>query len=79
MGSLFSRISFHCESSKPLLKVATPGASYCVVIGPEGDFSKEELTMAADHGFQTVHLGKSRLRTETAALAVVVGLHLVNG
>jgi 16S rRNA (uracil1498-N3)-methyltransferase len=64
------------ESAKPLLKVATPGASYCVMIGPEGDFSKEEMTMAADHGFQTVHLGKSRLRTETAALAAVVGLAL---
>ncbi len=66
------------ESAKPLLKVATPGASYCVLIGPEGDFSKKELDMATDHGFKMVHLGKSRLRTETAALAAVVGLVMVN-
>lgn len=67
------------ESAMPLLKAATPGASYCVLVGPEGDFSKEEIAMAADHGFQTVHLGNSRLRTETAALAAVVGLALSAG
>lgn len=67
------------ESAMPLLKAATPGASYCVLVGPEGDFSKEEIAMAADHGFQTVHLGNSRLRTETAALAAVVGLALSTG
>jgi len=67
------------DSAKPLLKVATPGASYCVMIGPEGDFSKEELATATDQGFQTVHLGDSRLRTETAALAAVVGLVMMNG
>jgi len=66
------------ERAKPLLKVATPGASYCVLVGPEGDFSQEELATAADQGFQTVHLGNSRLRTETAALAAVVGLVMVN-
>ncbi len=64
------------ESAMPLLKATTPGASYCVLVGPEGDFSKDELVMAADQGFQTVHLGNSRLRTETAALAAVVGLAL---
>lgn len=64
------------ETARPLLTVAMPGASYCVLVGPEGDFSKEEIAMAADHGFQTMHLGNSRLRTETAALAAVVGLAL---
>ncbi|TDI64758.1 MAG: 16S rRNA (uracil(1498)-N(3))-methyltransferase [Bacteroidetes bacterium] len=67
------------ETARPLLTVAMPGASYCVLVGPEGDFSKEEIAMAADHGFQTMHLGNSRLRTETAALAAVVGLALSAG
>ena len=39
-----------------------------VMIGPEGDFSKAEAEMALDAGFIPVHLGASRLRTETAAL-----------
>lgn len=39
-----------------------------VMIGPEGDFSKAEAELALEHGFIPVHLGASRLRTETAAL-----------
>ena len=46
-----------------------------VLIGPEGDFSPEEVALAAEKGFQAVSLGKSRLRTETAAL---VAVHLMN-
>lgn len=39
-----------------------------VLIGPEGDFSTEEVEMALTHGFRKVNLGKSRLRTETAGI-----------
>lgn len=39
-----------------------------VLIGPEGDFSQEEARLAIDCGFIPVHLGNSRLRTETAAV-----------
>ncbi|WKV11612.1 16S rRNA (uracil(1498)-N(3))-methyltransferase [Marivirga harenae] len=46
-----------------------------VLIGPEGDFTPEEVKMAIDKGFKKVSLGKSRLRTETAAL---VSVHLMN-
>ena len=42
-----------------------------VMIGPEGDFSREEAETAMAHGFIPVHLGASRLRTETAALTAV--------
>lgn len=42
-----------------------------VMIGPEGDFSLEEIELAINKGFKKVSLGKSRLRTETAALAAV--------
>lgn len=44
------------------------GREIIVMIGPEGDFSKAEAEMALEHGFIPVHLGASRLRTETAAL-----------
>ncbi|HVD97149.1 MAG TPA: 16S rRNA (uracil(1498)-N(3))-methyltransferase [Cytophagaceae bacterium] len=40
-----------------------------ILIGPEGDFSKEEIQLALAHGYIPVTLGESRLRTETAALA----------
>ncbi|GJM28003.1 MAG: ribosomal RNA small subunit methyltransferase E [Cyclobacteriaceae bacterium] len=66
------------ESAKPLSKAATPGSSYCILIGPEGDFSKQELQQATASGFETVTLGTSRLRTETAAIAAVIGLQMVN-
>ena len=46
-----------------------------VLVGPEGDFSREEVALAESMGFRSVSLGKSRLRTETAAL---VAAHLMN-
>ena len=47
------------------------GTDIAVLIGPEGDFSREEAELAIEHGFIPVHLGDSRLRTETAALTAV--------
>ena len=50
-----------------------------VLIGPEGDFSIDEVRMAIDAGFVSVHLGRSRLRTETAALSAVMMMQLAAG
>ena len=47
-----------------------------VMIGPEGDFSIEEVQEAMAQGWQSVHLGQSRLRTETAGLAAVMMMQL---
>ena len=47
-----------------------------VLIGPEGDFSIEEVRAAQAAGFRPVTLGESRLRTETAALMAVAYTHL---
>ena len=47
-----------------------------VLVGPEGDFSIEEVRLAVDAGFVSVDLGRSRLRTETAGLAAVMMMHL---
>ena len=47
-----------------------------VLIGPEGDFSLEEVKECMNKGYQSVHLGDSRLRTETAGLAAVMMMQL---
>lgn len=48
-----------------------------IMIGPEGDFSPEEVSLAVENGFMPVTFGKSRLRTETAALYGVTAVHVV--
>ena len=47
-----------------------------VLIGPEGDFSIDEVRLAVANGYQSVHLGESRLRTETAGLSAVMMMQL---
>lgn len=70
----------HCyEGNKPALQeIARKGEDALVLIGPEGDFSPEEVTAALSRGFIPVSLGKSRLRTETAALVACHTLNLIN-
>ena len=60
----------HCyDSERVLLKdILVPGEDATVLIGPEGDFSPEEVELAIKAGYRPVSLGSSRLRTETAAL-----------
>jgi 16S rRNA (uracil1498-N3)-methyltransferase len=53
---------------KHLAEVIRPDQSLRLLIGPEGDFSEAEVAMAIDAGYVAVHLGSTRLRTETAAL-----------
>lgn len=61
-----------------LQTMATSGKHYLVLIGPEGDFSADELNAALQNGFKKVSLGPSRLRTETAGLAACHILNLIN-
>ena len=63
----------HCYDERlPLLRDCLQmGEDAVVLIGPEGDFCIEEVREAEALGFQSVSLGKSRLRTETAALVAV--------
>lgn len=51
---------------------------YCILIGPEGDFTPNEVTLALDKEFKAVSLGASRLRTETAGIAACHLLNLIN-
>jgi 16S rRNA (uracil1498-N3)-methyltransferase len=63
----------HClpTAKKPLMEVADNYLPALVCIGPEGDFTEEEIALAMAKDFMPISLGNSRLRTETAALATV--------
>ena len=70
----------HCyDEEKVLLKdVLVPGENATVLIGPEGDFSPEEVKLAMEAGYRPVSLGNSRLRTETAGLVACHTFNLKN-
>ena len=71
----------HCIKDAPrklLSKEIKAGAAVRLLIGPEGDFSAEEVELAIQNGYVPVSLGEQRLRTETAALAGVHTVHIVN-
>jgi 16S rRNA (uracil1498-N3)-methyltransferase len=54
------------------------GENAIVLIGPEGDFSKDEVELARENGFVPVSLGEARLRTETAAIVACHTIQLIN-
>ena len=54
----------------------SPSEDVTVLVGPEGDFSIDEVRLALEAGYQSVHLGASRLRTETAGLTSVMMMQL---
>ncbi|MFY0627285.1 MAG: 16S rRNA (uracil(1498)-N(3))-methyltransferase [Reichenbachiella sp.] len=61
-----------------LKKMVTASEKYLVLIGPEGDFTLEEIQHAKTHGFETINLGNNVLRTETAGIIAVHTLNLMN-
>ena len=74
------RFIAHCnEGEKVLLRDAVAkGGDVLILIGPEGDFSIEEVDLALAAGFIAVSLGEARLRTETAALVACHTVNLIN-
>ena len=72
-----TRFIAHCykEDKRDLRNEIKPGMSVVVMIGPEGDFSEQEIAEALQHNFVPVSLGESRLRTETAG---IVACHICN-
>ena len=74
----------YCDEQLPrdqrqtLASVYKPGSDVMVLIGPEGDFSPEEVQAAMVAGFLPVTLGESRLRTETAGMMAVASIHALN-
>ncbi|MDE6697095.1 MAG: 16S rRNA (uracil(1498)-N(3))-methyltransferase [Muribaculaceae bacterium] len=69
----------YCDDAFPLRSFAEEykGGDVRILIGPEGDFSPEEVEMAVKNGYMPVTFGGSRLRLETAALYAAVAAHVV--
>lgn len=63
------------QLSPHVIKLAEKGGDTLLLIGPEGDFTPEEVGFVLDKGFVATSLGATRLRTETAAIA---GCHAIN-
>jgi 16S rRNA (uracil1498-N3)-methyltransferase len=77
-----NRYIAHCYDEVPRINLfdslclLSPSDDALVMIGPEGDFSIDEVRYAVECGFISVDLGKSRLRTETAGLSAVMMMQL---
>lgn len=71
----------YCDENVPRLDFAQAYASngndVTILIGPEGDFSPEEVGLAISSGYRPVTFGDNRLRTETAALYALTTVHVV--
>jgi 16S rRNA (uracil1498-N3)-methyltransferase len=63
---------------KAITTMVGPGEDVLILVGPEGDFTDEEVKLASDAGFLPVHIGTSRLRTETAGVAACCSVYLAN-
>lgn len=80
-GSEASCFVAYCDPAIPrklLAKEIVPCHDIVIMIGPEGDFSPEEIDLTLNSGFTAVSLGDCRLRTETAALAACQTVHVIN-
>lgn len=76
------RLIAHCgdpvNGRRYISQYVNKGDDVLVLIGPEGDFSPEEVAYAVDRGFGEITLGDVRMRTETAALDAVIEVAMVN-
>ena len=79
-ASIAKRFIAHCRDDEKafLSSMVQAGDSILILIGPEGDFSPEEISTALSANFSAISLGASRLRTETAGLAACMEVELVN-
>lgn len=70
----------HCypHEKYSLKSIYKEGENVLILIGPEGDFSEQEVQEAIKYGFEPISLGESRLRTETAALVACHTIQLIN-
>ena len=75
------RLIPHLDEGERILiqEALKPKKNTCILIGPEGDFTLDEIKLATDNNFKPVSLGERRLRTETAAIMAVGAFNYVNG
>jgi 16S rRNA (uracil1498-N3)-methyltransferase len=71
-------IAFCGEKTIPIHDSISVGKPLRILIGPEGDFTDEEVALAIQQGYQSVSLGESRLRSETAGLYAVAAFKFLN-
>jgi 16S rRNA (uracil1498-N3)-methyltransferase len=76
-GSFSQKLIAHLDGQAIDIAKTQLDAELLILIGPEGDFSKEELKLALENNFKTVMLGENRLRTETAGVVAVSILNLL--
>jgi len=75
------RLIAHCIDNgekQYISKLVAPHQKYLILIGPEGDFTPNEVDLALNKGFKALTLGDNRLRTETAALSVCFEINYLN-
>jgi len=79
-ASKTTKLIAHCEKEEKstLKSVLNPNDDVLILIGPEGDFSSDEIAFALANAFKAVSLGDSRLRTETAAIVACHSVAFVN-
>ena len=71
----------HCNDSFKRNRIAdiySKNENAVILIGPEGDFSYDEICKASEYGYAHIHLGNSRLRTETAGIAACHSVYFIN-
>jgi 16S rRNA (uracil1498-N3)-methyltransferase len=75
------QIIAHCDNSiirDSISEVYQRNKNAIILIGPEGDFTHDEISNAIAHGYHSVHLGSSRLRTETAGTVACHSIYFLN-
>ena len=75
------RLIAHCiheEDRRPFSETLKPAENTVILIGPEGDFTREEVTLCMQRGYGPVSMGEQRLRTETAALVAAAYFKVIN-
>ena len=77
--SIQNKFIAHCKGSKKneLTTLVKSSEPQLLVIGPEGDFTLEEINLAEEKGFKMVSIGENRLRTETACITGISLLKLI--
>lgn len=71
----------HCIQERPRAVISAamkPGMETLILIGPEGDFTEEEVNLCEAEGCTGISIGNQRLRTETAAMAVCAYFNMIN-
>lgn len=75
-----NKLIAHCQPDElsPISSLVKPKTRSLILIGPEGDFNMDEINIAKSNGFSSISLGKSRLRTETAAVVATHTVYYIN-